>query len=76
LGDAGQVRLQATEFLLLVGAAVVIMIERQLEHSALARAAAGATPAREGEMDPAPLKVPGPAEWGSVSPPPSQLAGA
>ena len=76
LGDAGQVRLQATEFLLLVGAAVVIMIERHVEHSALARAAAGATPAREREMAAASLKAPRPAEWGSVSPPPSRLAGA
>lgn len=34
LGDPGLVRLQATEFLLLISAAVVIMVERQVEQSA------------------------------------------
>ncbi|HEY6255447.1 MAG TPA: hypothetical protein VIY51_06590 [Xanthobacteraceae bacterium] len=41
LGDAGLIRLQATEFLLLIGAAIVIMVERQIE-----RAVAPATQAR------------------------------
>jgi len=39
LGDPDLVRLQATQFLLLVGAATVIMIERQIEDSAQARVA-------------------------------------
>ena len=39
-GDPDLIRLQATEFLLLVGAAVVITVERHLEHSAQARAPA------------------------------------
>jgi hypothetical protein len=39
LGDPHLIRLQATQFLLLVGAATVIMIERQIEDSAQARAA-------------------------------------
>jgi hypothetical protein len=41
LGDPALVRLQATQFLLLVGAATVIMIERHIEDSAQARAALG-----------------------------------
>jgi hypothetical protein len=41
-GDPDLIRLQATEFLLLVGAAVVITVERHLEHSAQARAPATA----------------------------------
>jgi hypothetical protein len=40
LGDPAVVRLQATQFLLLIGAASVIMIERQIEHSAGSVAAA------------------------------------
>jgi hypothetical protein len=40
LGDAGLIRLQATEFLLLIGAAIVIMVERQIERSALGPARA------------------------------------
>jgi hypothetical protein len=36
LGDPAVIRLQATQFLLLVGAASVIIIERQIEHSAQA----------------------------------------
>lgn len=39
-GDPDLIRLQATEFLLLVGAAVVITVERHLQHSAPARAPA------------------------------------
>jgi hypothetical protein len=38
LGDGGLIRLQATEFLLLIGAAITIMVERQIERSALAPA--------------------------------------
>jgi hypothetical protein len=39
LGDAALVRLQATEFLLLIGAAVIIVVERQIEQSAPMRTA-------------------------------------
>jgi hypothetical protein len=39
-GDPDLIRLQATEFLLLVGAAVVITVERHMEHSAQARSKA------------------------------------
>jgi hypothetical protein len=38
LGDGSLIRLQATEFVLLIGAAIVIMIERQIERSAPAPA--------------------------------------
>jgi hypothetical protein len=41
LGGPDLIRLQATQFLLLLGAAIVIMIERQIEHSAPTRAAIG-----------------------------------
>jgi hypothetical protein len=34
LGDPALIRLQATQFLLLVGAAIVIMVERHIAHSA------------------------------------------
>ncbi len=39
LGDADLIRLQATQLLLLLGAAVVIMVERQIEQARAARAA-------------------------------------
>jgi len=39
LGDAALVRLQATEFLLLIGATIVIVVERQIAQSASTRAA-------------------------------------
>jgi hypothetical protein len=42
LGDPALVRLQATQFLLLLGAAIVIVVERHIEHSAQARAAGAA----------------------------------
>jgi hypothetical protein len=44
-GDPDLVRLQATEFLLLVGAAVLITVERHVEQSARARASATAAQA-------------------------------
>lgn len=37
LGDPGLIRQQATEFLLLIGAAIVILVERQIEPAAQAR---------------------------------------
>ena len=40
LGDAGLIRLYATQLLLVAGAATVIVIERQIEQCALATAAA------------------------------------
>jgi hypothetical protein len=43
LGDTDLIRLQATQFLLLVGAAVVIMIERHMVHTVASRAADSAT---------------------------------
>ena len=52
LGDPALIRLQATQFLLLVGAAVVITIERHIEQAAHARAAAGTAVAREPEAAP------------------------
>jgi hypothetical protein len=63
LGDPGLIRLQATEFLLLVGAAVVIVVERHIEHSAQARATLTPTVAREPVAS-----LHGIGEWGSVSP--------
>ncbi len=50
LGDAEVVRLEATQFLLLVGAAVVITIERHVERSVGIRSARGAT---HPQIDPA-----------------------
>ena len=46
LGDPALIRLQATQFLLLVGAAIVIMVERHIAQSAQARVASApeATP--------------------------------
>jgi hypothetical protein len=52
LGDPGLIRLQATQFLLLVGAAVVIVIERHIEQALQTRVAAGATVAPEREAPP------------------------
>jgi hypothetical protein len=43
-GDHELIRLQATQFLLLIGAAIVIMIERQITESAAALAPAGLAP--------------------------------
>jgi hypothetical protein len=55
IGDRDLIRLQATQFLLLAGAAVVILIERQIELSAPKLAAGSAAAARELEPAPAPL---------------------
>jgi hypothetical protein len=44
LGDPAIIRLQATQFLLLAGAAIVIMIERHIEDSAQTRAAGSLAP--------------------------------
>ena len=52
LGDPDLVRLQATQFLLLIGAAVVIMIDRHVEHGAQMRTAAGSAGARAPETAP------------------------
>jgi hypothetical protein len=49
LGDPDLVRLQATQFLLLIGAAVVIMIDRFIEERAQMRAAAGSAAGRAPE---------------------------
>ena len=65
LGDPGLIRLQATQFLLLVGAAVVIVIERHILHAASSRATAMAASPR-----------PGVEQWGLVAPSPSAQAGA
>jgi hypothetical protein len=43
-GDPNLIRLQATQFLLLIGAAIVIAVERHLEHVAQARASGSVTP--------------------------------
>jgi len=48
-GDPELIRLQATQFLLLIGAAIVIMVERQLADSATAFAAGDMVAARERE---------------------------
>jgi hypothetical protein len=61
-GDPDLIRRQATEFLLLVGAAVVITVERHMEHLARMRAAGG-------EPQPAP-----PAQAALVALPPVQAA--
>jgi hypothetical protein len=61
-GDAGLIRLQATQFLLLLGAAIVIMIERHIEQVHVAQP----VPARERET----AREPAIAEWGAVSPAP------
>jgi hypothetical protein len=65
LGDPALIRLQATQFLLLAGAAIVIMMERHIADSAQARASAArareATPAA-----PAAGSLGAVAEWGSV----------
>jgi hypothetical protein len=79
LGDHDLVRLQATQFLLLVGAAIVIMIERQIEPSAPAFAAGSLAVAREQALAPAPLVAADPhvmPEWGSAPTSPSWLPGS
>jgi hypothetical protein len=75
LGDPGLIRLQATQFLLLVGAAVVIVIERHILHVAPSRATDSPTIAT---APPAVAASPPPSveEWGSVAPSPSAQAGA
>jgi hypothetical protein len=55
LGDRDLIRLQATQFLLLAGAVVVIMIERQVELSEPKLAAGSAAAAHEPEPARAPL---------------------
>jgi hypothetical protein len=75
LGDPALIRLQATQFLLLAGAAIVIVIERHIEDSAQARA----TVAREREAkqtSPATGSLRGVSEWPSVSSAPSWQPGA
>jgi hypothetical protein len=77
LGDPGLIRLQATQFLLLVGAAMVIMIERHIAQSAQARAERSAARKRAAMPIAAAAGSPqGRPEWGSVSPSPSWQAGA
>jgi hypothetical protein len=71
LGDPALIRPQATQFLLLVGAAIVIMTERHIEHSAPTRAAGGVAVARQRVATQAPAAVGSlhgvVPEWGSVS---------
>jgi|HubBroStandDraft_6_1064221.scaffolds.fasta_scaffold1025943_1 hypothetical protein len=57
LGDPDLVRLQATQFLLLIGAAVVIMIDRHIGEGAQKRAAAGSAAAPAPETAPATAAV-------------------
>jgi hypothetical protein len=77
LGDPGLVRLQATQFLLLLGAAMVIMIERHIAQSAQARAERSAARKRAAMPVAAAASSPqGVPELGSVSPSPSWQAGA
>ncbi len=78
LGDAGLIRLQATQFLLLVGAAVVIMIERHIAQSAQARAARSTAVAlgRARSVSVAAGSLQGVPEWATASPSPSLQAGA
>jgi len=69
LGDPDLIRLQATQFLLLVGAATVIMTERHIEDSARARATRGAAVVRQPEAIQAPAAARGlheAPEWGSA----------
>jgi hypothetical protein len=64
-GDHALIRLQATQFLLLAGAAIVIMIERHIEDSAQERA----TLAREREAtqtSPTPASLGAIPQWGAV----------
>jgi len=64
VGDGDLVRLQATQLLLLLGAAIVILVERQIDQ---ARAARAATIAQQQEVAPtAAASVHGIPEWGSV----------
>lgn len=75
LGDAGLIRLQVTQFLLLVGAAVVIMVERHVMHAVPSRATDSPTSADVlGAVVAAPRH--GVQEWGAVAPSPPAPAGA
>jgi undecaprenyl pyrophosphate phosphatase UppP len=73
-GDPDLIRLQATEFLLLVGAAVVITVERHLENSA--HAGASAAVAQPAVAAPAAVaaQAAGPAQAALVALPPVQAA--
>jgi hypothetical protein len=75
LGDAGLIRMQATQFLLLVGAAVVIMIERHTVHVAPARATDTPTVARAPTAMMTVSRPQDVGEWGSVAPSRSAHAG-
>jgi hypothetical protein len=81
LGDAGLIRLQATQFLLLVGAAVVIVIERHIEEAAQSRATSSLAASGTGrERAATPIQaaagsLPGVREWGA-SPSPHWQRGA
>jgi hypothetical protein len=75
LGDPGLIRLQATQFLLLVGAAVVIMVKRHV----MPAVPSGATDSPT--VAPAPVSLAaasrhGVREWSAVAPSPSAPAGA
>jgi hypothetical protein len=52
-------RLQATQLLLLLGAAVVIVVERHIEHSAQARVAGSMAAARLPATRPSNAAIPG-----------------
>jgi hypothetical protein len=75
LGDAGLVRQQATQFLLLVGAAVVITIERHIAAATQPGTADMASAARA-EPAAAPAHPHGGTQWGAVAPSRSEHAGA
>jgi hypothetical protein len=68
LADPAHLRLQATQFLLLVGAAIVITIERHIELSAQARVAGSVAAARPQptQAPPAAASRHRVAKWGSV----------
>jgi hypothetical protein len=76
LGDADLIRLQATQFMLLVGAAVVIMVERHVMHAVPSLATDTPTVARA----PAAVLMAAPRhgvqEWSAVAPSPPAPAGA
>lgn len=67
LGDADLIRLQASQFLLLVGAAVVIMIERHMVHTVASRATDSA-PVPRAPIAVAAAPRSGAEAWGSVAP--------
>jgi hypothetical protein len=56
-GDPDLIRLQATQFLLLIGAAIVIMIERQVADSAPKLAAAGIAAGFSAARSPEPVRA-------------------